>query len=96
MGTVIITSAILALATAIFVAFWDKIINWCIEFVRSVIEAFVTFVKVGYKVCAYLYRRRNDGWTRKEIEVEKIEIDECPLSVRKALFEHDAVIVKRY
>lgn len=96
MGTLIITSALLALATAVFVAFWDKILECCVSIVAKVVKSFITLVKVSAKVCAYLYRRKQDGWYKQEIEVEKINVSDCPLSVRNALFDYNEVIVQRY
>lgn len=96
MGTLIITGAILALATAVFVAFWDEIVEWCVCLVTKVVKSFITFVKMSAKVCAYLYRRKHDGWYKQEVEVEKINVADCPLSVRNALFDYKEVIVQRY
>ena len=96
MGTLLITSAILALATAIFVAFWDAVVDWCINLVLNFPQAFITFIKVSYNVCAYLYRRKKGGWTKQEVEVERIKQSDCPLDVRNALFDNNEVVVKKY
>lgn len=96
MGTLIITSAILALATAAFVAFWDAIVAFCVNLIAKVTSSFITFIKSSYQVCAYLYRRKNGSWYRQEVQVQRIKVADCPLSVRNALFKYDEVIVHNY
>lgn len=92
---IIIGAAILAGATAAFIAFWDAVCDWCLNKFQKYQKAFTTFVKKGYNVMSYYYHRLLDGWYREPIP-EEVSVEECPLSVRRALFENEEIIVKRY
>ncbi len=92
----IITSAILAIATAAFTAFWTVVYNWCVKQMSKFLESFTTLVREGANVIAYYYYRQQDGWYQEEVPAERIKRVDCPKSVRDALFDYNEVIVKRY
>lgn len=96
MFELIIGGAILAVATAVFKAFWDAVYNWCLKFTSRFIQSFTTFVKCSYNVISYYYHRERDGWYKEQVPVQKIQRSDCPKSVRDALFSYDEVVVKRY
>lgn len=96
MFEIIITSAILAVATAAFSAFWNVVYNWCLKQISRFLESFTTLVKEGANVIAYYYYRQKDGWYQEEVPAEKVKKDACPKSVRDALFDYNEVIVQRY
>ena len=50
---VLIGGAILAAATAAFVAFWKVVYDWCVNIFSQFIESFTTLVKSGANVIAY-------------------------------------------
>lgn len=93
---ILIGGALLAAATAVFRAFWDAILNWCYNLVSRFLESFTTFVKSGYNVISYYYHREIDGWYKQEVPAKQVALEECPISVRDALFDYGEVIVKRF
>lgn len=96
MFELIIGGAILAAATAVFVAFWEAVYEWCFKLACRFIKSFTTLVKTGYNVISYYYHRELDGWYKEEVPAQRVAKSDCPKSVRDALFDYDEVIVKRY
>ncbi|MGE9953448.1 hypothetical protein ACQRAV_02200 [Segatella copri] len=96
MFEILIGGAILAVATAVFKAFWDTVYNWCVKLVSRFLESFTTFVKSGMNVISYYYHRKYDGWYREKVPAQTINKSDCPKSVRDALFDNDEVVVQRF
>lgn len=93
---VLIGGAILAAATAAFVAFWKVVYDWCVKLISQFLESFTTLVKSGSNVIAYYYYRSKDGWYRREVPSQRVSKEDCPRTVRDALFKYDEAIVQRY
>lgn len=100
---IIVAGLIWELASAVFKRFFDAVLAVCqriYRFLRNVIEGTIQYIRMGYYVVSYLYKRYSDGWYRQEVVPEtgpqKISIEECPLSIRSALFNDDQVVVHKF
>lgn len=93
---VLIGGALLAAATAAFVAFWNLVYDWCVKLISQYLESFTTLVKSGVNVMAYYYYRSKDGWHKKEVPTQRVKLEDCPKTVRDALFKYDEAQVQRY
>lgn len=93
---VLIWGAILAAATAAFRAFWNAVYDWCVKLISKFVESFTTLVKSSANVIAYYYYRTKDGWYKRDVPSKKVSIEDCPRTVRDALFKYDEVLVQKY
>ena len=93
---IIVGAALLGMATAVFYAFWNIVYDWCCDLVSKFLESFTTLVKSGINVIAYYYYRKKDGWYKEKVPAQRVSADECPKTVRDALFKYDEVIVQKY
>lgn len=98
MVTILIVGALLAMSLWVFKLYWKDICDWCAKTVRlasNVVKGVITFVKSGYEVVAYLYRRMRDGSIEKQPipAPKKMKPIQVPGDVRNALFGGNEVLV---
>lgn len=99
MGTIILTAAIIGLASFLFQLFWKQVLRFfyylmlgAIDIARKVITA----VRRGKKVVMILYRRYTSGRvTKEEYKEEDIEFEDVPEELQDELYTHEEVIVKK-
>ena len=97
MVEILITSAIIAIASYIFVNYWDRILSWCVHKLLNIVGNVIVFAKSAGRVLSYVFKRKFSGWeVVDEAPIESIPIDECPIDVRRALNRNNAVVVQKF